>query len=209
MSDAVLNDSFASADGVPSAPFMREEVGPISTVYESVSGTDQAYLHTTRDRMKYTINLLLYTRAERDAIQEFFRQRQGQYDTFLFKDPEGYDVSRVRIGTGDGAEDEFQIKEGTWGGVQIDRKDIVSGSLSVWVNDVLQTGGGTHYTVDLTSSGIITFEAGSIPANSHAVEVEYEYYRRCRLLSNYRDVTRHYIYPDIPQIQLIEKIVKS
>ena len=209
MSDAILNSSFASADDVPSVPFMREEIGPISTVYESISGSDQAYLHTTRDRMKYTINLMLYTRTERDAIREFFRQRQGQYDTFLFKDPEGYDVAKLRIGTGDGAETDFQIKEGTWGGIQIDRKDIEDGTLSVWVNTVLQTEGAIEdYTVDYLSGGIITFNAGSIPG-AVAVEVEYEYYRRCRLLSNYRDITRHYVYPDIPSLQIIEKIVKS
>ena len=204
MSDTVFNSVFANADGFPSTPFAREEIGPISTVYESISGTDQAFLHTTRDRMMYTINLTLYTRTERDAILEFYRTHQAQYEDFLFKDPEGYDVSRVQIGTGDGAEDEFQIYD-VAGTVYYPRKDIVAASLSVWVATVLKTE-GVHYNVDYTSSGIITFTGGNIPG-AVAVEAEYEYYRRVRFGANYKDVNNRYIYPDIQGLQLIEKIV--
>lgn len=80
------------------------------------------------------------------------------------------------LGTGDGVEDEFQIvKNVTRGTLTTVKKilKIVSGTLLVAVDGVLQTE-TTDYTVDY-NTGLITFEAGSIPASTLEVTAGYEY----------------------------------
>lgn len=80
------------------------------------------------------------------------------------------------IGTGDGTEDEFQVVKnytrGTLTTTQTIRK-LVSGTVLVAVDGSLQTE-TTDYVVDY-DTGMITFQPGSIPPNTHSVSAGYEY----------------------------------
>ncbi len=70
-------------------------------------------------------------------------------------------ITGEAVGTGDGANAEFTLDYG----------NVQDGSLTVYVDGVEQTL-TTDYTVAL-STGVITFEAGSIPASAAAVTADY------------------------------------
>jgi hypothetical protein len=70
-------------------------------------------------------------------------------------------ITGEEVGTGDGTNAEFTL----------DYSNVQDGSLTVYVDGVEQTL-TTDYTVAL-STGVITFEAGSIPPNEDAVTADY------------------------------------
>lgn len=179
MSNSVLNDSLATN---PMFPYLRT---PIDTtgVIQNPNGRTWAFRNSVHDLLQYTVNLYMYTESERDDVKDFYDQHYGSYDTFLWQDVAHYAVARQTIGTGDGSETDFQLIE-TIGSEDFDRYNIIDASQTVWVNSVQQTeGAGDDYTLDDTDSGLVVFNVGSIPANGHAVEAAFSYYRRCRFLS--------------------------
>jgi len=184
MSDQVINDSIEFI----SNPYGRRIIGFKAKILESNNGIQQVFNHTTHDRREYTINLLQYTRAERDTFLEFYLERAGTQDTFLFKDEAEYIVPRNSIGTGDGVDDTWQLIE-VKGTTSFNRYEIIASSYTGWVNSVLQVeGGGNDYTLDATDSGIVTFNGGSIPAMGHDIEFAFSYYRRCRFITQLTDL---------------------
>ena len=70
-------------------------------------------------------------------------------------------ITGEEVGTGDGTNAEFTL----------DYSNVQDGSLTVYVDGVEQTL-TTDYTVAL-STGVITFESGSIPPNGEAVTADY------------------------------------
>ena len=70
-------------------------------------------------------------------------------------------ITGEEVGTGDGTNAEFTL----------DDSNVQDGSLTVYVDGVEQTL-TTDYTVAL-STGVITFESGSIPPNGEAVTADY------------------------------------
>ena len=182
MSNSILNDSLATN---PMFPYNRT---PIDTtgVIQNPNGRSWAFRNSIHDLITFDVNLYMYTESERDDVKDFYDQHYGSYDSFLWQDVAHYAVARQTIGTGDGSETDFQLIE-TIGTEEFDRYNIIDASQSVWVNDVAQDeGAGDDYTLDDTDSGMVIFNAGSIPGNTHAVEASFQYYRRCRFLS-YRE----------------------
>jgi len=184
MSDLVINDVISKEFNFP----YGHSYVPFNTpIKNAVGSVRQTFEHQDHDFMTYSLNLNHLNAADRRSMFEFVLKHGGNADSFLLKDVYGfgYEVARQSIGTGDGAEDEFQLIE-TVGDYDYERWDIIAASVSVWVNNAAQTeGGGNDYTLDYTSSGLITFNAGSIPANTHDVEAQFEYYRRCRFIAGY------------------------
>lgn len=78
------------------------------------------------------------------SLMGFFLSRQGDFDTFLFKDPDDYSVSNGPLGTADGATTQFSFKR-TLGGFAEKIGQIDSGQPII-----------LYGTID---------EAGSIPAS--------------------------------------------
>ena len=62
----------------------------------------------------------------------------------------------------------------------------------------------THYTVDYTDSGIVTFTPGNIPAGAETVEAAFQYYRRCRFDTDFSDIEKAYESGDVPNISFTE-----
>jgi uncharacterized protein (TIGR02217 family) len=119
----------------------------------------------------------------------------GNGDNFLFQDSYGvgYAVARQSIGTGDGSDDTWQLYQTVTSGSttrNFDRWDIIAASVSVWVNNALQTE-GVDYNLDYSSSGLITFIAGHIPG-AVAIEAAFSYYRRCRFTGSLGGILRAY-----------------
>ena len=175
MSDLVFNDTtnFSYSYSAEMKPITTPQASPLGIVQQVVE-------HSSHDWMIYSINVSQMIPADQKTVLDFVRARFGDADDFLFKDEfgYGYEVARQTIGTGDGAENEFQMIE-TVGGRDFERWDIVAASYTLWVNDVAQVeGAGNDYTIDITKSGLVTFTAGSIPALGHLVEALFEYYTK-------------------------------
>lgn len=105
-------------------------------------------------------------------VIDFFYARMGQLHGFRFKDWSDYTITGPQlIGTGDGSETDFQIiKKYTSGATTYNRTitKIVTGTLNVYVNDVLIA--GANYT---EANGLIVFNVA--PTNTHTVKVECEF----------------------------------
>jgi len=139
-------------------------------------------------------------RTDIDTLWDFYRTIGGRQDTFLFKDLLHSTVARNTIGTGDGSEDEYQLLE-VAGSQSFSRWDIINPSVSIWVNSVLQTE-TTHYTVDYTDSGIVTFVTP--PPSAQLVEAAFQYYRRCRFDNDFVDVEKAYESGDVANLSFTE-----
>jgi len=104
-------------------------------------------------------------------VIDFYYARMGQLHGFRFKDWSDFTITGPQlIGTGDGSETDFQVvKKYTSGSSTFSRviTRIVTGTLSVYVNDVLQVSG---YTENL---GLIAFS--SPVTNTHTVKVTCEF----------------------------------
>ena len=182
MSSSLINDSI----DLLSNPYNREIIGFKNTVFESNSGNQVVMNHTEHDRMRYSINSIGITRAERNNLILLYRQMKGSYDTFLLDDVVENFVSRVKIDEGTGSETVFQIREFEDGPKRWNIQDTpyAPAAPKVWVNGVLQTE-TTHYSIVYVDDGRITFVTP--PTLSHDIEVEYYYYRRCRFTTNFTD----------------------
>jgi len=197
MSDEVLNDVLTREFSFP----YRCGYKTNTTVQKNAIGTvKQAFSHDTHDWATYTLQWAQLTEAQRVSLWEFIKAHGGNAENWLFKDTYGfgYEVARQSIGTGDAVEDEFQLIETYTSGAatqDCERWDIIAGSVSVWVATVLQTE-GVHYTVDYTSSGLVTFVAP--PAGAAAVEAAFSYYRRCRFVGDLGHMLSDYDNYDMP-----------
>ncbi len=109
--------------------------------------------------------------SELSALVGFFNARQGNFDSFLYIDPDDNTVTAQAIGSGDGGNRLFQLVR-TFGGYVEPVFDTNSVPL-IYVNGVLQTV-TTNYTISAT--GLVTFVAA--PSAGLAVTWTGTYYRR-------------------------------
>lgn len=108
----------------------------------------------------------------------FFLARQGSFDSFLFADPEDNSVTDQNIGTGTGAQKQFQLIRsfGYGAGCTFDEPvHNVNAVSAIKVNGVTKTA-GTDYTVSAT--GLVTLTTA--PANALPITWTGSYYYRCR-----------------------------
>ena len=148
-----------------------------TTVMTLSSGFEKRNINWSKVRGEWDVGYGIQKKDDFSLVMDFFYARQGKAHSFRFKDWSDYEIgdatditTRQSIGTGDGVDTTFQInKTYTSGGVTYSRdvNKIVAATLSVWVNDVLQTI-TTNYTIDLLT-GIITFVAA--PTDTHDIEV--------------------------------------
>lgn len=196
------NEVFWSNVRAPSFPYGYDMIS-MNSIHQNATGTVRdSFSHSDHDWMRYSIQMNLLSDVQRTAVLNFLRAMGGNLSNFLFQDfyGMGYTVARNTIGTGDGVKTVFQLRETVTIGAttkHYERWDIINDStLQVWVNGVLQTY-ATHYTCNFTSSGIITFTSGNIPAVGQAVEAAFGYYRRCRFTGSLSGIMSAYASHDI------------
>jgi len=147
-----------------------------TTVHELSSGFEQRNQNWSNSRARGDIGYGIMDKDDFSEVLTFFYCRRAKAFGFRFKDWTDFEMERDTIGTGDGADATWQIKKtysDSANSYERNLYKIVSGTLSVWVNNVLQTL-TTHYTVNM-DTGLITFTGGYIPANGHLIEVECEF----------------------------------
>lgn len=163
-------------------------------------------------RREYDAGLGIRDIDDLHEVLEFFEARLGRLYGFRWKDWADYKscapnkaVKRddQTIGTGDGAETQFQlIKAYTSGPTTYTRaiKKPVSGTVLVEVNGSLVD--GADYSVN-TETGIVTFN--SAPANTQVIKAGYEFDVPVRFTNDHIDVTVDlFSAGQVPQINVIE-----
>lgn len=135
------------------------------------SGFEKRNADWSRTRASYDVGYGVQSKANVDAVLQFFMARFGRLYGFRFKDWGDYEIGKMslpggvvespqQIAVGDGVLVAFQTnKIYSSGGFTFTRKltRLVSGTFKVYINAVLKTE-TTDYTIDY-DTGIITFLA--------------------------------------------------
>lgn len=176
-----------------------------TTVMTLSSGFEKRNQDWSETRGEWDISYGIKEREDLDDLIAFFYARRGRARGFRFKDWSDFTLNKQTIGLGDGVVDEYQLfKRYTSGSIDYDRAltKIVTGTLLVYVNDVLQPGG--NYTIDY-NTGIITFGAMHIPGMGTVVSAAAQFdvpvrFDIDKLAINMQQVDQG----SLPQITLVE-----
>ncbi len=201
MSDELINDILTPF----SQPFDAVMVGPKNTIYRNQnSAVTKVLSHTDHDTHRYSVNMALLTPTEKLLIWDFYRERFGAADDFLFEDPDEHTVARNVIGVGDASETQFQLAA-LKGSYLYKRWDIqASPAPQIWIDGSLKAT-PADYTIDFTSSGIVTFT--SPPSNTLDIEAAFDFYRRCIFVGRVQSSRRYLI--DVGAIEFEETTVAA
>lgn len=161
--------------------------GYSTTIEINSAGIETRNQNWSYPRHEWDVAYGINTQAKLENLISFFHVAAGRANTFLFKDWLDYKSTTLMsstvsatdqtIGTGDGAEDEFQlVKVYTQSGYSRTRNIYkpVTGSVRVAVDGVEKT-----VSVDFgcsTTTGIVTFAAGSIPTAGQVITAGFEFY---------------------------------
>lgn len=149
------------------------------------SGHEQRNINWTYPLEKWQVAYGVKTVDDLDTLREFFYVRQGRAIGFRFKNPDDYEGTAEELGEGDGSTKTFQlVKIYTSGGYTLTRKITkpVAGSVSIYVDDVLQSSG---YSVD-TTTGIVTFT--SAPTSGQVISATFQFDIPARFDTDYLPV---------------------
>ncbi len=150
-----------------------------TSVVTTSGGRERRQINWSQALRRWNLASGMRTRTDIATLLSFWHARQGRAYGFLFKDWSDFAMSRQSIGSTDGSDATWQIyKRYTSGGVNHDRTltRIVSGTVSVWVNNVAITagGGGSQYAINV-STGVITLGATLAATTGQAIEVACEF----------------------------------
>jgi uncharacterized protein (TIGR02217 family) len=174
MSNAIFPTLPGLAWSVSKAP----EFSTIVTTAANGTETRIALWSTPRWRFKLGYEMLRDNALnELKTLAGFFLQRQGQFDSFLYLDPDDNAVTNGFLGTGDGTTTSFQCVR-NFGGFAEPITNL-SGNPTVFVNGV----SATNWTV--SSSGLITF--ATAPATGAVLTVSFAFYFRVRFATDNAD----------------------
>lgn len=171
----------------PTAISRRASGGPerrteIVTLY---SGHEERNTRWAHSRRKYNAGYGVRSLNDLHAVLEFFEERRGRLYGFRWKDPvdfrscppdDAVTPGDQFIATGDGTTAQFQLIKTYGTSDQSYTRAItkpVAGTVIVAVDGVAGTE-GADFTID-TETGIITFQAGSIPAAGEGITAGFEF----------------------------------
>ncbi len=113
------------------------------------------------------------------TLSGFFNQMYGQFDTFLFQDPNDNGTivgSPTPFATADGVTTVFQMGRTLGGFIDpIGGINAISRAPSIYFNSTLQSSG---YTIN-NNTGVITFS--SAPTTGLVLKADFDYYWRVRM----------------------------
>lgn len=141
-------------------------------IVELSSGYEQRNANWAEARARYNVAHGVKTQAQLDALIAFFRARKGRTHGFRFKDWTDFSGIGQPIGTGTGVLTVFQLKKSYSSGSVVETRTInkpVAGTVSVYLNGVLQSSGVTVNT----TTGTVTFS--SAPGNGVTVTADFEF----------------------------------
>jgi uncharacterized protein (TIGR02217 family) len=181
-------------------------------VVMTASGREERNARWANSRRKYNVGYGLRSLDDLQNVVSFFEERRGRLHAFRFKDHADFKscaasaslaASDQQIGIGDGTTANFQLIK-TYG--QSDRAYVrqivapVAGTVKVAVNGAVTTSFALN-----ASTGMITFNAGYIPASGAIITAGFEFDVPVRFDTD--DLTinvSHFQSGQIPHIPLIE-----
>ena len=179
------------------------------------SGREERNSNWADSRRFYNAGYGVKTLDDLYEVLEFYEERRGRLYGFRWKDRLDHKSCKPSkapaatdqlIGTGDGARADFQLVKSYGGAFSAWQRDIqkpVTGTVRVAVDGVEQTH-LTDFTVD-TTSGIVTFQSGSVPANGALITAGYEYDVPVRFDEDRLEVNlEHFDAGQIPSIPIRE-----
>lgn len=150
------------------APVMR------TIVHETVSGKESRLALMAAPLWQYTLTYEVIrsgsTYTEFQTLVDFWLQRQGSFDTFLYTDPNDYAVSGQAFGTGNGTTTAFQLLRSFMPGGFLEPIQNLNGPATISV------GGTTEPSAPLTSPAAPTLGStagGSLGATTYYVKITY------------------------------------
>ena len=134
------------------------------------NGHESRNIDWSLERAQYDISYGIQNKVGYQEVLKFFRARRGRAYGFRFKDWADYEIADQLLGTGDGANRDFQIiKQYTDSAGSYDRiiTRPVTGTLIVSVDGTPVSGA----TWVLIAGGIIRFEVANTPTAGQAVRL--------------------------------------
>jgi uncharacterized protein (TIGR02217 family) len=140
--------------------------GPMfdTTVAVVLSGKEKRNINRSASQHRYDLSQGIKTEADADVCTAFFRKARGRAHAFRVKDWMDFRLTRAMSRLVQITTTTFQVSK-VYGGDEPTFEEVrsltrlVSGTLQVWKDTVLQTN-PTHYTVNV-DTGVVTF--GSAP----------------------------------------------
>ena len=179
------------------------------------SGREERNARWAHSRRRYDAGYGIKTFDALSQVVAFFEERRGRLYGFRWRDrldhssaaPDmALSATDQAIGTGDGVTAAFQLARTYGGAFSPYQRGIVkpvAGSVQVAVGGAVQ-GEGTAFTVD-TTTGLVTFLAGHIPAVGAAVTAGFLFDVPVRFDTDYLEVDLSaFAAGAIPKIPLIE-----
>jgi len=196
--------------GASGGPERKTEIVVLGSGYEERNGP------WAQSRRRYNAGYGLKSLNDIHEAIAFFEARHGRLHGFRWKDgsdfkscpPESAPAATDQLlGTGDGATQVFALVKTYSSGGETYVRDIkkpVAATVLVAVDGVAQTE-GVDYTLDPTT-GLVTFDAGSIPALGLDVTAGYEFDVPVRFDTDHLNINLAAFHageiPDIPIVEL-------
>lgn len=180
-----------------------------TTVIILDSGFERRNIDWSQARGAWDVGYGIDDKTAFSVVLTFFRAREGRAHGFRFKDWSDFELARQSIGVTDTSNTLFQIfKRYTSGTINYDRtlNKIVSGTVSVWVNNIaiIEGAGASEYQIDL-NTGIITIGATLAAQSGTLVEAQCEFDVPVRFDNDQISVNMEIFNAgQIPNIQIIE-----
>jgi uncharacterized protein (TIGR02217 family) len=157
-----------------------------TNVQASISGRENRLANWTTPKYSWEGDVSVLRSASPEDFQTlmgFVNARQGQFDSFLYMDPDDNYVAGQAIGTGDGSTTTFQFVRSLGGFIEPVLAPNYTAGVSVFLNGVLQTTGLTFTAWGNPGNpGQVVF--ASAPASGVAITANINYYWPCRFNSD-------------------------
>ena len=180
-------------------------------VVMTASGREERNARWVNSRRKYNAGYGVKSLDDINAVIAFFEERRGRLYAFRFKDysdfksckpSQAVGASDQVIGTGNGVLATFQLVK-NYGVARPWARPVtapVAGTILISVNGIATT----QFTADVTT-GLVTFNAGSIPASGAVIAAGFEFDVPVRFDTDQIKINlAHFAGGDIPDIPLIE-----
>jgi len=180
------------------------------------SGHEERNQRWADSRRRYDAGYGLKSLDNLDAVIAFFEERRGRLHGFRWKDHTDFKscapadaptATDQIIGTGDGTTTNFQLTKlygSSYAPWTREIKKAVFGTVLLAVDGAAQSE-GTDFTAD-TATGVITFDAGSIPGVSAVITAGFEFDVPVRFDTDRLEISldgfRHGSIPSIPVIEI-------
>jgi len=171
--------STALFPALPGLAWSVDKQPEFSTVVRTaVSGQETRVSLWPAPRWHFTLTYDLLradSHQELQSLMGFFLARQGQFDSFLYQDPDDHAVTAQPIGEGDGATTGFPLYRSFGGFSEPVRAPNLGATLNIYLGGVLQNPSG--YTVSgwgTATPGVIAFAAA--PGSGVAVTADFSFY---------------------------------